>query len=116
MYYIALSFQIIRFTFSWSSVPLVKLSSVHYESSSSSSSSEEEEEESDKEEEEPKKCTRTNCKNNCKICTMKKINDNMKAQPEYEVIYNNKLLRSHQTNILKVCYNMKFLLFLINGF
>ena len=34
---------------------------------------------------------------------MKKINDNMKAQPEYEVIYNNKLLRSHQTNILKVC-------------
>jgi len=74
---------------------------VHYESSSSSSSSEEEEEESDKEEEEPKKCTRTNCKNNCKICTMKKINDNMKAQPEYEVIYNNKLLRSHQTNILK---------------
>ena len=26
----------------------------------------------------------------------------MKAQPEYEVIYNNKLLRSHQTNILKV--------------
>jgi len=100
---------------SWSSVPLIKLNSVHYESSSSSSSSEEEEEESDKEEEEPKKCTRTNCKNNCKICTMKKINDNMKAQPEYEVIYNNKLLRSHQTNILKVCYNMKFLLFLING-
>jgi len=81
----------------------VKLNSVHYESSSSSSSSEEDEEESDKEEEEPKKCTRTNCKNNCKICTMKKINDNMKAQPEYEVIYNNKLLRSHQTNILKVC-------------
>ena len=87
----------------------VKLNSVHYESSSSSSSSEEEEEEeSDKEEEEPKKCTRTNCKNNCKICTMKKINDNMKAQPEYEVIYNNKLLRSHQTNILKVGFNMSF--------
>ena len=85
---------------------VISMNSVHYESSSSSSSSEEEEEEeeSDKEESEPKKCTRSNCRNNCKICTMKKINDNMKAQPEYEVIYNNKLLRSHQTNILKVCF------------
>jgi hypothetical protein len=34
-----------------------------------------------------------------------KVSDNMKTQPEYETLFNNKLLRSHLTNIQKVNYN-----------
>merc|ERR1711935_1050890 len=58
------------------------------ESSSSSSSSEEEEEEVSKD---------------VKIMNARlaKVNDNMKAQPDYETLYNGKLLRSHWTNIQK---------------
>lgn len=70
-------------------------------SSSSSSSSEEEEEESEEEEEEVTK--------DAKIMNVRlaKVNDNMKAQPDYETLYNGKLLRSHWTNIQKVSFLRK---------
>ena len=76
-----------------------------YESPSSSSSAEEgEESENEEQIEEPKKLHFKNAK-------LAKISDNIKAQPEYEAFYNNKLLRSHTTNIHKVYY-ISFKLFL----
>ena len=68
-----------------------------YSESSSSSSSEDDEPED--EESEPEEV-----KTDVKILNQRlaKVNDNMKAQPEYETLYNGKLLRSHWTNIQKV--------------
>jgi len=68
---------------------------VNYDSSSSSSSEEISESESE-EESEPaaKELKFTNPR-------LQKVSENIKAQPEYETLYNNKLLRSHNTNILK---------------
>merc|ERR1711951_233928 len=69
---------------------------VAYSESSSSSSSEDDEPE--EEESEPEEV-----KTDVKILNQRlaKVNDNMKAQPEYETVYNGKLLRSHWTNIQK---------------
>ena len=77
-----------------------------YSESSSSSSSEDEPEE-EEEESEPEEV-----KTDAKILNQRlaKVNDNMKAQPEYETLYNGKLLRSHWTNIQKVCYLLRTVL------
>ena len=66
------------------------------DSGSDQSSSESEQEESEEEEEEETP------PNEFLNSTVAKISQNIKAQPDYETLYNNKLLRSHLTNIQKV--------------
>ena len=66
------------------------------DSGSDRSSSESEQEESEEEEEEETP------PNEFLNSTVAKISQNIKAQPDYETLYNNKLLRSHLTNIQKV--------------
>ena len=63
------------------------------DSGSDRSSSESEQEESEEEETPPNEFLNS---------TVAKISQNIKAQPDYETLYNNKLLRSHLTNIQKV--------------
>ena len=75
---------------------------VSYPDSGSEESSSENEEESEEEEEEPPP-------NEFLNETVAKISQNIKAQPDYETLYNNKLLRSHLTNIQKV--SKKFLFY-----
>jgi len=65
------------------------------DSGSDQSSSESEQEESEEEEEEETP------PNEFLNSTVAKISQNIKAQPDYETLYNNKLLRSHLTNIQK---------------
>ena len=87
---------------------------VHYSSSGSESSTEPE---SQSEDEKAEKEEQNGDKKRFHNAFVAKVSDNIKTQPNYETLFNNKLLRSHLTNIQKVhshlfklCHNLYFLL------
>ena len=55
----------------------------------------------------PKQTEETKAKQSQLSSRLAKVSENIAAQPANEILYNNKLLRSHMTNLKDVSYNFK---------